>query len=275
MEVRRNSSPPQNGGEEMTRRAAFPNMLESDQPASRFPIDTESLRRFLRRAQRETGVSGEVNVIITSNERIRNLNREFRGKDETTDVLSFPAAKSAASRNRKHCIAGDIAVSAEIARDNAESLSHSLDEEFRILLLHGLLHLAGYDHETDKGEMAKLEQRLRTKLNLPASLIERTRSSGKGKASAVTNKGADSYRGTTSVVSKSPKEPNTSLPKAVAQRKRSGQKKSSLLMFDKTPPGAKAQNGRSTHSPTGLKGQLPPAEAGSSPLKNLRARSPQ
>lgn len=250
-------------------------MVNLDQPASRFPIDTESLRQFLRRAQRATGVSGEVNVIITSNQRMRTLNREFRGKDKTTDVLSFPAAKSAASRNGRQSIAGDIAVSAEIARDNAESLGHCLDDELRILLLHGLLHLAGYDHETDNGEMAKLEQRLRTKLNLPAGLIERTRSSGKGKASAVLNKGADSYRGTASVVPKSPKEPNASLPKAAAQRKRSGQKKSPLLMFNRKAPGAKAQNGNPAHSPASLKGQLPSTEARGSHLKNLRARSPQ
>jgi probable rRNA maturation factor len=150
-------------------------MVESDQPASKFPISTESLSRFLRRAQRETRVPGEVNAFITSNQRMRSLNREFRGKDKPTDVLSFPAAS--ASPKSKQSLTGDIAISAEIARANAKSLGHSFDDEIRILLLHGLLHLAGYDHENDNGDMARFEQRLRVKLNLPSSLIERTNGS--------------------------------------------------------------------------------------------------
>lgn len=97
---------------------------------------------------------------------MRRLNREFRGKHKSTDVLSFPAA-----RNGK--LAGDIAISRDIARQNAKILGHSLGEEVKILLLHGLLHLAGHDHETDDGEMAELEQRLRARLKLPRGLIER------------------------------------------------------------------------------------------------------
>lgn len=143
-------------------------MISFDQPASRFSIDKGSLRGFLLRAQREAELSGEVNVLITSNDYMRRLNREFRGKDEATDVLSFPA-----SPNGGKGVMGDIAISAEIASSNARSLNHSFEQELKILLLHGVLHLAGYDHETDNGEMAHIEQRLRAKLKLPSSLIER------------------------------------------------------------------------------------------------------
>jgi len=130
------------------------------------PADSQ-IEIFLRRAQRAVGIRGEVNVLITSNNQMRRLNRNFRVKDKATDVLSFPAAQ-----NGK--IAGDIAISRDIARQNAKTLGHSLNTEVKILLLHGLLHLAGYDHESDNGEMAALEQKLRAKLQLPTSLIERT-----------------------------------------------------------------------------------------------------
>src|SRR5215469_15265117 len=124
-------------------------MVEADHPDSRFPIDMLDLRRFLVRAQREMRLQGEVNVRITSDREMRRLNREFRGKDKPTDVLSFPA-----SLNGKSELAGDIAISAEIAYANAGILGHPLEQELKILMLHGLLHLAGYNHETDQGEMA-------------------------------------------------------------------------------------------------------------------------
>lgn len=119
------------------------------------------------------GISGEVNVLVTSSAQMRRLNRNFRGKDKATDVLSFPA-----THNGKVKLAGDIAISKEIARRNAKSLGHSLETELKVLLLHGLLHLAGHDHEKDQGEMAAVEQRLRAKLKLPTGLIERSTLSG-------------------------------------------------------------------------------------------------
>ena len=133
------------------------------------PEPSPGVSRFLRAAQREVGVTGEVNVRIASDNEMRRLNRDFRGKDKPTDVLSFPA-----SQNGKRMPAGDIAISADIARANAKALGHSFDEELKILLLHGLLHLAGHDHESDNGEMSRLEQSLRAKLKLPTGLIERT-----------------------------------------------------------------------------------------------------
>ena len=97
------------------------------------------------------------------------MNRDFRHRDKPTDVLSFPAARSGTD------IAGDIAISATIARANARRLGHTLAKELQVLILHGVLHLAGYDHETDSGAMRrKKEERLRAQLGLPAALIART-----------------------------------------------------------------------------------------------------
>ena len=121
-------------------------------------------------AGRARGVLGlrEVCVLVTSSQKLRELNARHRRKDEPTDVLSFPSASAA--------FAGDIAISAEIAAKNASELGHSLETELKILVLHGLLHLAGYDHETDKGEMKAREARLRRQFKLPVGLIERTQS---------------------------------------------------------------------------------------------------
>jgi probable rRNA maturation factor len=132
-----------------------------------------ALSRFVSKASRASGVKGTVDVLVTTSRELRLLNNRFLGKDEPTDVLSFPSELGSA----KHC-AGEIAISAEIASENARLLGHSLAEEIKILALHGLLHLAGYDHERDKGEMARKELRLRTKLNLPSGLIERSPEAG-------------------------------------------------------------------------------------------------
>ena len=100
---------------------------------------------------------------------MRSLNRRFRGKNRATDVLSFPSQAPG--------VAGDIAISLEIAARNANALGHDLATEVKILILHGMLHLAGYDHEIDDGEMQEREASLRQKFNLPLSLIERTHTS--------------------------------------------------------------------------------------------------
>jgi probable rRNA maturation factor len=105
--------------------------------------------------------------MVTHSREMRSLNSRFRGKDQATDVLSFPPPVL------DNGFAGDIAVSIDIAARNARSLGHSLAQEVQILVLHGILHLAGYDHEHDEGEMAAREVRLRRRLKLPASLIER------------------------------------------------------------------------------------------------------
>jgi len=132
-------------------------------------LSRASLERFIRSAQRAAGVTGSVDVLIARNPALRALNRRFRGKDRSTDVLSFPAAEALPRPTR----AGDIAISLDIAAENAARLGHSVAEEVKVLLLHGVLHLAGYDHENDSGEMAARELQLRRKLKLPSSLTER------------------------------------------------------------------------------------------------------
>jgi len=127
-----------------------------------------ALNRFVARARRAAGLKGLVNVLLTSSAEMKSLNRRFRGKDKPTDVLSFPAEPDAQKR-----FAGEIAISTEIAAQNAWALRHSLAEEVKILVLHGVLHLRGYDHECDNGQMARREEQLRAKLHLPLGLIER------------------------------------------------------------------------------------------------------
>lgn len=126
------------------------------------------LARFLRQAIDATGVEGEVSVLLTGDQAIRALNRAYLRKDKATDVLSFPAATTAEG------IAGDLVISVETALRQARERGHTLEMEIRVLLLHGLLHLAGYDHETDDGAMHRKEIRLRRELGLTAGLIERT-----------------------------------------------------------------------------------------------------
>ncbi len=128
-----------------------------------------ALNRFLARARRAAALKGTVNVLLTSSAEMKSLNRRFRAKDKPTDVLSFPAEPGP----RKQ-FAGEIAISAEIAAQNARALGHSPAEEVKILVLHGVLHLRGYDHECDNGWMARREKQLRAKLHLPLGLIERT-----------------------------------------------------------------------------------------------------
>jgi len=136
--------------------------------ASTRNVNAAQLQRFARRAQKLAEVQGEVDILIATNRRLRDLNRRFRRKNKPTDVLSFPRPSG-----------GDIAISAQIAFDNAQRYGHSLSSELKILVLHGMLHLAGYDHESDNGRMARAEARLRSQLKLPASLIDRTHASGK------------------------------------------------------------------------------------------------
>jgi len=132
---------------------------------------TRTLARFLTRAQTAVRLRGQVTVLLTSDAAIRDLNARFRGKNQPTDVLSFPASKLVQSQEK-----GDVAISVETAIRQSVEQGHSLTTEIKVLMLHGLLHLAGHDHETDAGEMRKREQILRAKLGLPLGLIERAAS---------------------------------------------------------------------------------------------------
>ena len=129
-------------------------------------VSIAALERFAASAQRAARLRGEVAILITNSATIRRLNRDFRGKNQPTDVLSFP------STEKGH--AGDIAISSQIANKQAKTLGHTLSTELRVLILHGMLHLAGHDHESDRGEMASVEAKLRAKLKLPLGLIERS-----------------------------------------------------------------------------------------------------
>ncbi len=104
--------------------------------------------------------------VITDDGELQRLNRDFRKRDYPTDVLSFPSGEPSGPL-------GDIAISADRAAGQARELGHSLDEEIRILMLHGVLHLLGMDHERDAGRMARTERRYQRELRLPAGLIER------------------------------------------------------------------------------------------------------
>ncbi|HEX3435557.1 MAG TPA: rRNA maturation RNase YbeY [Pseudacidobacterium sp.] len=129
------------------------------------------LRGFLRKAKAAVGLHGEVSVLLATDSSIRILNRDFRKKDKATDVLSFPA--DAAHPDPK--VSGDLAISLDTARRQAEEQGHSLQMELKVLLLHGVLHLAGLDHESDTGQMARKESALRKQLDLPTGLIQRSK----------------------------------------------------------------------------------------------------
>jgi probable rRNA maturation factor len=122
--------------------------------------------------------SGAVTVAVVPDARVRALNRDFRKKDTVTDVLSFPANEppggpSPARRAGAGRFLGDVVIAAGITRRQAAAAGHSVQVELKILALHGLLHLLGYDHEHDDGQMARLERRLRRKGGLREGLIER------------------------------------------------------------------------------------------------------
>jgi len=147
-----------------------PRRLSNDaNPWTVLGLSERGLADFLRKARRKVGLKGEVDVMIASDKTLRQLNRDFRGKDKATDVLSFPAPPDFPG-NR----AGDLAISFETAARQADAFEHKISDEIRILILHGLLHLAGMDHETDQGEMAEREAAIRSTLRLPNGLIERT-----------------------------------------------------------------------------------------------------
>jgi len=143
--------------------------------------------RFAGRAQRAAGLAGEVNVLLTGDAEMQRLNRQFRGKNYPTDVLSFPAPSPGGG--------GDIAISLATARAQAAGEGHDLLTEVKILILHGMLHLAGHDHERDRGHMRRLERKLRAELHLSAGLIERTESYRGASGKATPRPGGTASRG--------------------------------------------------------------------------------
>lgn len=135
------------------------------------------LESFLRRVKRELGLKqADVTICLVSDKAMAQLNKSFRKKKGPTDVLSFPAVarsrpvrlrrKSSAKNSAKREYLGDIAISPATARRYAKKNGRHLANELRVLILHGVLHLLGYDHETDRGEMDEMEQRLRKRIGL-------------------------------------------------------------------------------------------------------------
>ena len=128
-------------------------------------FDERELREFVQRLGRELAGGREFAVVISSDASLRHANRRFRGKSSSTDVLSFPDEEKGRL--------GDILVSAGRAEQQADRYGHGVEEEIKVLVLHGLLHLLGYNHDSDNGRMRKAERRWREKYGLEPGVIER------------------------------------------------------------------------------------------------------
>lgn len=162
------------------------------------PLGDAGLARWLERAA-PVRARGGVAIALVSDAVMRRLNTVYRGQDRVTDVLSFPAdgerphgppgvGRPAAVQKGPPSAArgawlGDLAIARAVAARQAREYGHSLGVELRVLALHGLLHLLGYDHETDSGTMRRLEERLRRRARLPNGLVTRA---GLGRASSKT-----------------------------------------------------------------------------------------
>lgn len=151
-------------------------------PAARGPGLTVSISNGRGRALRIPGLGswlrraaprsarGEVAIALVADRAMRTLNRQYRAQDRATDVLSFPTGDTTPAAGGH---LGEIVVARGVAARQAREAGHTLTTELKVLALHGLLHLLGFDHETDDGAMARLEARLRRRAGLPAGLIER------------------------------------------------------------------------------------------------------
>ena len=135
------------------------------------PVGARGLASWLARVA-PARARGHVNIAIVSDARVRTLNRTYLRKDYATDVLSFPSSESA--------FLGDIVIARGVAQRQARRAGHAASTELRVLALHGLLHLLGYDHERDEGRMRRVERRLRQKGGLSNGLIERHSTSASG-----------------------------------------------------------------------------------------------
>jgi probable rRNA maturation factor len=147
--------------------------MSSEQTSLLFQVSTPGLvrrniRAFTKRLESTVAGGRAFCCLITSGQELRRLNRQFRKQDHTTDVLSFPAGQA-------NGFLGEIAISFPAARRQADEYGVRIEQEIEVLMLHGVLHLVGLDHETDGGRMARAESKWRTALGLPAGLIERVR----------------------------------------------------------------------------------------------------
>lgn len=151
-------------------------MSPSD-PAIRFfrlpgGVDRKPLENFASALRGRVARGRDFACLVTTDAELQRLNRTFRRRDYATDVLSFPADPIGELPSR---YLGDLAISWQRAREQAHQFGHSIETEIQVLMLHGVLHLMGLDHETDRGRMSRTETRWRRALGLPAGLIERVR----------------------------------------------------------------------------------------------------
>jgi probable rRNA maturation factor len=135
--------------------------------------EKRDLRQFARDLSARVADGRAFACLITNDRQLRSLNRQFLAHDYPTDVLSFPSHGDGEL--------GDLAISAERAEAQAQHFGHSRLEEIRVLMLHGLLHLTGLDHESDRGKMFRAEQKWRAEFGLPDTLIARAAVNGGGK----------------------------------------------------------------------------------------------
>lgn len=132
-------------------------------------LDTDNLQYFAEVLRDRVARGREFHCRVTNDAELQSLNERFLGKAHPTDVLSFPFAGETAADQPL----GDIAISIERARAEARARGHATEDEIRVLMLHGVLHLLGLDHESDSGQMKRTEIRWRRKFGLPCGLIER------------------------------------------------------------------------------------------------------
>lgn len=143
-----------------------------DNRQSKVQFDEDRVQAFISLARQDLASEWEFSVVISNDSAVREANRKFRKVDRATDVLSFPSGEGM-PYTRPDGYIGDLLISAVRAATQAEQHEHSVTDEIKVLALHGLLHLIGFDHETDSGEMLEFESVLRRKYGLPAGLIER------------------------------------------------------------------------------------------------------
>lgn len=138
-------------------------------------IARRPLRQFAHVLKSEVLRGRQFSCLISNDDELRRLNREFRHKDYATDVLSFRHTQSIPELDGHELLLGEIAISFDRAKEQAGELGHNAEQELRILMLHGVLHLMGLDHERDRGQMARAEKLWRRRFGLPTGLIERAR----------------------------------------------------------------------------------------------------
>ena len=126
-----------------------------------FPLEEKKFSAVLGRIAKRVGLRGSVTIRLAGRGEVRDLNRRYRRKDSVTDVLSFPLGEELPGG----LYAGDVLICLPVAEDQARENGQSLERELLLLMIHGLLHVQGYDHETDRGEMLELQRRLFAEFN--------------------------------------------------------------------------------------------------------------